>query len=160
MPIARTSTGNSGSEDKFIELFCDTFGAEKGQYVYLQYPMVDIYGGHRSIDFALQTPAKWADDAWAKLKAAVNIPHPNGWSAEERRDLVNTYARMAMMRELAKDPEKAGLIAGEGEYGWDGWLGPYFCNDPESRTTFLMLTQRVDYATGITTRKLRNIVFA
>ena len=30
--ITRTSTGNSGSEDKFIELFCDTFGAEKGQY--------------------------------------------------------------------------------------------------------------------------------
>ena len=30
--VTRTSTGNSGSEDKFIELFCDAFGAEKGQY--------------------------------------------------------------------------------------------------------------------------------
>jgi superfamily II DNA or RNA helicase len=48
--------GNSSSEDSFIELFCDTFGADKGQYVYLQYPMVDIYGRHRTIDFAVNLP--------------------------------------------------------------------------------------------------------
>ena len=54
--VIRTPGGNSGTEDRFIELFCDTFGAEKGQYVYLQYPMVDIYGGHRTIDFAVNLP--------------------------------------------------------------------------------------------------------
>lgn len=53
---AKKSSGNSGSEDAFIELFCDTFGPENGQYVYLQYPMVDIYGGRRSIDFAVSLP--------------------------------------------------------------------------------------------------------
>ena len=47
--------GNSSAEEKFIQLFCDTFGPEKGQYVYLQYPFVDIYGKHRSIDFALKS---------------------------------------------------------------------------------------------------------
>ena len=52
----RTSAGNSGAEDRFIELFCEAFGAEKGEYVYLQYPVVDIYGGHRSIDFAVKVP--------------------------------------------------------------------------------------------------------
>ncbi|SEL61810.1 CubicO group peptidase, beta-lactamase class C family [Butyrivibrio sp. ob235] len=61
---------------------------------------------------------------------------------------------------IMKNPGRAGIIAGEGEYGWDGWLGPYFCNDPESGTTFLMLTQRVDYGTGVATRKLRNIIFS
>ena len=50
------SSGNSGAEDRFIELFCDAFGAENGQYVYLQHPMVDIYGRHRTIDFALNLP--------------------------------------------------------------------------------------------------------
>ncbi|WP_035794650.1 serine hydrolase domain-containing protein [Butyrivibrio sp. WCD3002] len=59
---------------------------------------------------------------------------------------------------IMKNPAKSGTIVGEGEYGWDGWLGPYFCNDPESRRTVLMLTQRVDYGTGTVTRKLRNIV--
>ena len=27
--VLRTATGNSGAEDRFIELFCDAFGAEK-----------------------------------------------------------------------------------------------------------------------------------
>ena len=54
--VIQKATGNSGSEDRFIELFCDAFGADKGQYVYLQYPMVDIYGRHRTIDFAVNLP--------------------------------------------------------------------------------------------------------
>ncbi|MBR1710532.1 MAG: DEAD/DEAH box helicase family protein [Clostridia bacterium] len=54
--IVRTAGGNSSAEDRFIELFCDAFGADKGQYVYLQFPMVDIYGGHRTIDFAVCLP--------------------------------------------------------------------------------------------------------
>ena len=49
------NAGNSGAEEKFVQLFCDVFGAEKGQYVYLQYPFTDIYGKHRSIDFAIKT---------------------------------------------------------------------------------------------------------
>lgn len=45
----------SGAEEKFIQLFCDVFGPGKGQYVYLQYPVVDIYGRHRTIDFAIKS---------------------------------------------------------------------------------------------------------
>ena len=74
-----TSAGNSGTEDRFIELFCDTFGAEKGQYVYLQYPMVDIYGKHRSIDFALQTP----DDRIA-IEVDGNTWHQPGIIGEDK----------------------------------------------------------------------------
>lgn len=54
--VKEKSHGNSGPEDRFIELFCDAFGAEQGQYVYLQYPFVDIYGRHRNIDFAVNLP--------------------------------------------------------------------------------------------------------
>ena len=32
MAVIRNNAGNSGAEDRFIEIFCDTFGAEKGQY--------------------------------------------------------------------------------------------------------------------------------
>ena len=39
------NAGNSGAEEKFIQLFCDVFGPEKGQYVYLQFPFCDIYPG-------------------------------------------------------------------------------------------------------------------
>ncbi|MCD7832179.1 MAG: hypothetical protein LUI01_07980 [Firmicutes bacterium] len=47
--------GNSGAEEKFVQLFCDVYGTEKGEFVYLQHPFVDIYGNHRTIDFAIRT---------------------------------------------------------------------------------------------------------
>lgn len=56
MPTVRANRkGNSGAEERFIELFCDVFGPERGQYVYMQYPFVDIYGGHRTIDYAINS---------------------------------------------------------------------------------------------------------
>lgn len=45
----------SVAEDLFVELFCDVFGPEKTEYLYVQYPFVDIYGNRRSIDFALES---------------------------------------------------------------------------------------------------------
>jgi superfamily II DNA or RNA helicase len=44
----------SAAEDLFIEIFCETFGPEKANYLGLQYPFVDIYGKHRFIDFVLE----------------------------------------------------------------------------------------------------------
>lgn len=55
--VYANNTGNSGAEEKFIQLFCDVFGPEKGQYVHLRYPFLDIYGKHRSIDFAVRSNA-------------------------------------------------------------------------------------------------------
>ncbi|MEN1761433.1 hypothetical protein [Anoxynatronum sibiricum] len=51
MTPAATSTGtlNSLAEDLFMELFCDTFGPEKSQHIYIQYPFTDIYGNSRLI---------------------------------------------------------------------------------------------------------------
>ena len=45
---------NSKAEDLFVELFCEAFGPEKANHLYVQYPFVDIYGNHRFIDFALE----------------------------------------------------------------------------------------------------------
>lgn len=83
---------------------------------------------------------------------------------EQQKDLgtwvtLGGFSYGNLMR-IMKNPARSGIMAGMGEYGWDGWLGPYFCNDPETRTTVLMLTQRVDYGTGTATRKFRNIIFS
>lgn len=59
---------------------------------------------------------------------------------------------------VCKKPERAGFIAREGEYGWDGWLGLYFANFPKEKITFLMGTQKKDAGTFALTRKLRNLV--
>ena len=53
--IMSNNAGHSGAEEQFVQLFCDTFGMEKGQFMYLQHPFVDIYGNHRTIDFAVMT---------------------------------------------------------------------------------------------------------
>ena len=69
----------------------------------------------------------------------------------------HTYGNL--MRVMT-DPAQAVIIGHKGEYGWDGWLGAYFMNDPSTQTTFIMLTQMHDYGTGFLTRKLRNIILS
>ena len=53
MPTYRSISGSS-AEDLFIELFSDTFGAEKAGYLYSQYPFFDIYQNSRFADFMIE----------------------------------------------------------------------------------------------------------
>lgn len=64
-----------------------------------------------------------------------------------------------LMRVLA-EPSLAVINGSKGEYGWDGWLGPYFANMPEDDVTFLMMLQLRDSGTFTLTRKLRNVLAA
>lgn len=48
------SASGSSAEDLFIELFCDTFGAEKAGYLYSQFHFYDIYQNDRFADFFLE----------------------------------------------------------------------------------------------------------
>ncbi len=54
-PMKATSV-NSRAEELFVQLFCEAFGPEKIENLQVQYPCVDIYGRHRYIDFALESP--------------------------------------------------------------------------------------------------------
>ena len=54
-PMKATSV-NSRAEELFVQLFCEAFGPEKSENLQVQYPCVDIYGRHRYIDFALESP--------------------------------------------------------------------------------------------------------
>ena len=66
MRVKNKQKGSLGSvaEDLFVELFCDTFGPEQSEYLFLQYPVTDIYGNRRTIDFALESE---------NLKIAIEI---------------------------------------------------------------------------------------
>lgn len=57
MPKMHAVSG-SVAEDLFIELFSDTFGAEKAGYLYSQYPFYDIYQNSRFVDFILENGPK------------------------------------------------------------------------------------------------------
>ena len=48
----------SQSEDLFIDLFSDTFGAEKAGFLFSQYHFYDIYNNDRFADFLIESGAK------------------------------------------------------------------------------------------------------
>lgn len=52
--IEKSANLGSVAEDLFVELFCDTFGPDQSQYLFIQHPFVDIYGNRRYIDFAIE----------------------------------------------------------------------------------------------------------
>ena len=57
-------------------------------------------------------------------------------------------------------PQKGGMLARKGEFGWDGWLGMYFAAFPQEKMILLMGCQKQDSGTFTLTRKLRNIVLS
>ena len=57
MSVYHAASG-SAAEDLFIELFSDTFGAEKAGFLYSQYPFYDIYQNSRFVDFVLESGAR------------------------------------------------------------------------------------------------------
>lgn len=67
------------------------------------------------------------------------------------------YTYGNLMRVLER-PGQTWAMGFEGEYGWDGWLGAYFCNDPKNQATFLLMYQLVHAGTTTFTRKIRNVV--
>lgn len=69
------------------------------------------------------------------------------------------YSYGNLMR-LMIDPSKAGDMAIEGEYGWDGWLGAYMANIPKEKLTILFMIQKKDSGTNALTRKIRNIILS
>lgn len=50
-------------------------------------------------------------------------------------------------------------ITEDGEFGWDGWLGPYMSVDLKNHLSIVMLMQRTDSGTWELTRKIKNIVY-
>ena len=57
MPAYHSVSG-SAAENLFIELFSETFGAEKAGYLYSQYHFYDIYQNSRYADFVLENGAR------------------------------------------------------------------------------------------------------
>lgn len=53
--VTERSIDSSLPEDVFVEIFSEVFGMEKIQYLMPEYPVLDIYGMGRYIDFAVQT---------------------------------------------------------------------------------------------------------
>ncbi len=83
-------------------------------------------------------------------------------TCEQQRDMwpaLSGFTYGNLMR-IMTDCSKAGGLCSEGEYGWDGWLGAYFCNCPKENLIFLFMMQLTNTGTTSLTRKLRNIILS
>lgn len=67
------------------------------------------------------------------------------------------YGYGNLMR-VMEEPGMAFFETWKGEYGWDGWLGTYFCNSPSNKVTILMTCQRRDAGTMDVTKRIRNVI--
>ncbi len=74
-------------------------------------------------------------------------------------DWDNGYNYGKLMR-VCVDPGKVPGLARAGEYGWDGWLGTYFINDPAGQITILINMNVTDTGTSSLSRRIRNAVYA
>lgn len=55
---------------------------------------------------------------------------------------------------------EANIYTENGEFGWDGWLGPYMLVDIVNDITIVYMQQRTDCGTTPLTRKIQNIIYS
>lgn len=56
-------------------------------------------------------------------------------------------------------PQEAAMLSNKGEYGWDGWLGSVFINDPATVTTLLLMMQQTDAGFNECARRVKNFIW-
>ncbi len=99
-------------------------------------------------------------------EAAVRYLTHGGIEKEQRRDLwlswdwLKGYGYGNLMR-VCEDESLTCLFSSKGEYGWDGWLGTFFSNEPSHGITYILGVQQTDMAlTGKVTRRIKNLIMS
>lgn len=78
----------------------------------------------------------------------------NGW------DWMSGYTYGNLMRVCHNESETS-VFASKGEYGWDGWFGTFFSNEPQHGITMIFGTQQVGIGrTGSLVHQIKNIVMS
>ncbi|MCQ2588913.1 MAG: beta-lactamase family protein [Treponema sp.] len=77
---------------------------------------------------------------------------------DQKMEHLSGYSYSNLMR-VATDPGYCKMITEKGEFGWDGWLGPYVSVDLKNHLTVVMLMQKTDAGTWELTRRVKNIIY-
>ena len=89
----------------------------------------------------------------------------NQLGERQRQDLCKAFVHLKgfgygnLMR-IHMEPEISGMHSSAGEFGWDGWSGPYCSIDPSSQLAVLYMTQISAYSGWELIRKLKAVVNA
>lgn len=86
------------------------------------------------------------------------LPEEKLWQFHQWWDWMSGYSYSNFMR-VCRNENETSLFSSKGEYGWDGWLGTFFSNEPKHGITLLMGVQQVGVGeAGTLVRKLKNVV--
>ena len=83
-------------------------------------------------------------------------------SDDVRRDMwdsLNGYSYGKLCR-VCVEPDRVAGLAVKDEYGWDGWLGSYYCNFPNEGITLLSMQNTTNAGTSAVVRRVRNALLA
>lgn len=89
----------------------------------------------------------------------ANLPAPLQQKFDKKMPHLSGYTYCNLLR-IAKNPGECKAITTRGEYGWDGWLGPYLGIDPANNLVLVMTMQKTDAGTWDLTRRIKNIVYS
>jgi CubicO group peptidase (beta-lactamase class C family) len=64
------------------------------------------------------------------------------------------------LNRVLTNPEQCEGVGNIGEYGWDGWLGTYYSNDPVSGLTLLYMIQRAGGFGSWPSREMKKIAYS
>lgn len=64
------------------------------------------------------------------------------------------------LNRIAINPGMCKALTEAGEFGWDGWLGPYMSVDIKNGLTIVMMMQKVNSGTWDMTRKIKNVIYS
>lgn len=89
------------------------------------------------------------------MRSGCLLPHQQAtysWNGLEG------YTYGNLMRVRVNDGQSM-MLGTVGEYGWDGWLGTYFSNDPAKKLSIIFMIQKTDAGTSEYIRKIKNVIY-
>ncbi|WP_124100285.1 serine hydrolase domain-containing protein [Ruminococcus sp. Marseille-P6503] len=63
------------------------------------------------------------------------------------------------LNRVLTDPSECEGVGNVGEYGWDGWLGTYYSNDPIDKITLIYMIQRCGGFGSYPSRQMKKIIY-
>lgn len=69
------------------------------------------------------------------------------------------YGYGILMRSMTNVPE-SGCLGSEGEYGWDGWTGNWFCIDPKENMIMFFMIQRAPGSQYFLVNRFKNVAYS
>lgn len=91
----------------------------------------------------------------SEAKLRTNLQQFFDWKMEH----MSGYSYANLCR-VCIEPGKSKYLAQKGEFGWDGWLGPYMLVDPVNKLGLVYLQQMCDSGTTDVLRSIRNILYS